>query len=199
MGLLVPKEPIRALIAALSGVAASRVYWEGEAEKHIGPISGKAGKITLNATASETNGTLEPRRAYASSPTPEQTTTWGAHETLTLSIRADSFVGHDAAFDMLNKVRFALQLPSSRATLRAADLAFMDSPLLVPRGNVAVDNRIVSSATLDVRLAHVISSAPTDIAEGVDAYEGWIEKVSSGSPEDPENAPAYGLEFTIDS
>jgi hypothetical protein len=194
VGLLVPKEPIRTLIAALSGVPVSRVYWDGEPEKHIGPISGKAGKITLNVPARAENGTIEPRRTYTGGPTPTQTTEWGKHETMTLSIRADNFIGHGEAFDTLEKVRFRLGLPSSRAALRAADLAFVDAPLLVTRGTMVVDTRVVSSSVMDVRLAQVVSEVP----EGQDGNEGWIEKVSSASgPFDPD-APVYDLEGDFD-
>lgn len=195
MALTLPKEPIRQLIAELSGIPVSRVYWDGEAEKHIGPIAGKAGKITLNAPAIAELGTLEPRRTYEDTPEPKQTTEWGTHETVTLSIRADNFIGHGEAFDTLAKVRFGMKLPSSRAALRAADLAYIDSPMIVTRGNTVVDTRVISASSLDVRLAHLVTSVPTG-ALAEDGEEGWIEKVSSADPADPDDAPAFDLEFT---
>lgn len=179
MALTVPTEEIRALIASLSGVALSRVRWSGEAEKTLGPIGGKAGKITLDVAARATNGTLEPRRTFnATTQTLEEE--WGAHRTLTINVRADNFLGHGEAFDLLEKVRFGLELPAGRAALRAAGLAYVDAPSIVPL-DLVVDNREVSSASLDVRVAQIASQDVT-----VAAGTGWIEKVKSGpAPADP--------------
>jgi hypothetical protein len=189
VALTVPLEPLRTLIASLSEIHVTRVYWQGEPEKHIGPVVGKSGKITLNVPARAINGTLEPRRAYTATPSPSQTVEWGAHRILTISIRADNFSGHGKAFDTLESVRVGLELPDGRASLRAADLAFVDAPLIIPR-DMVVDNRSVSSAIMDVRLAHMLSMSAVS--------EGWIDKVSSKSypPGDPATAPTYELEFT---
>ena len=188
MGLAFPKEEIRALVAALSGVAASRVYWGGEPEHHIGPISGKAGKIVLNVVAIAENGGIEPRR-YDEDGT--QKTEWGHNETVTISARADAFKGHGEAFDVLQNVRFRLKLPSSKKTLRAAGVVFVDAPSIVPLDS-SVDTREGNAASLDFRVARVPSEVPE-----VDGDEGVIEKVISGdAPDPPSDAPAYGLVFT---
>ncbi len=195
MALEIPVEAIRAVVATCSGIAASRVYWAGEPEKHIGPISGKAGKLTLTLSA-VVEGPLEPRREYdGEADPPTQTTEWGETETLTISIRADNFLGHGKAYDTLRKLKRGLRYPSSLAAFRAADLSYLEAPSIQSLSNQVVDNRVISSAAMDVRLSFVASEVP----EGPDGHEGWIEKVSSVDPPDWEEnpvVPVYDLEFT---
>lgn len=174
MALSIPKEEIRSLVATLSGIPASRVYWDGEPERPmLGPVSGKAGKITLNVPARAELGTIEPRYEY-DGVTGEQSEEWGAHETLTISIRADNFLGHGEAFDTLEKVRFRIARPTYRTQLRAADLAYIDSPSIVSL-DYAVDNRAISAASLDVRLAHMRSEAVSDATTSGEESAEWIE------------------------
>ncbi len=208
MALEIPVDAIRELVATLAGVAESRVYWHGEPEKHIGPIAGKAGKITLTMTASVV-GELEPRREYSvdmvvpewdpeteeepdAVAVPKQTTEWGETETITVTIRADNFIGLGKAYDTLRKVRRGFRYPSALAALRDADLSYLESPSIQSLSNQAVDNRIISSAVMDVKLSFLASEVP----EGEDGNQGWIEKVSSKAypPGDPTTAPVYDLE-----
>lgn len=187
-----PIEAIRNLIATLSGVPASRVRWQNEAEKIALPIAGKAGKITLNVvTLGEPNG-LEPRRQFDAG-TQKLTQQWGGIEEITVSVRVDNFLGRGTAYNLLRKVRFALMQwgGSSQAALNAAGLAYLDAPSIVNL-DYEVDNREVSSASLDVRLSQVITS---DLEE-----MPWIEKVTSRSPpftdEQVAALPAVGVRFT---
>ncbi len=198
MALEIPVEAIRSLVAAVTGFPASRVYWQGEAEKHIGPISGKAGKLTLTMT-SAVEGPLEPRRTFdGEADPPTQTTEWGESEILTITIRADNFIGHGKAYDTLRKLKRGLRYPSSSAALLAADLAYLDAPSIQTLSNQAVDNRIISCAAMDVRLSFLASEVP----DGPDGHEGWIEKVSShnpptwGDPPEDTEVEVYDLDLT---
>lgn len=173
MAINVPREDIRTLVATLSGIPVSRVYWAGEAEKMAGPISGKAGKITLNVVARAINGTEEPRRTY-NAGTGKLDVEYGAHRTLTISMRADNFLGHGQAFDTIEAVRFRMARAASRSALLAADLAFVDAPSVVSL-DYKVDTREVSAASLDVRFAQVVNETDTAGAED------WIEKVSTAA------------------
>lgn len=191
MGHEVPREPLRALVASLSGVPASRVYWDGEPEKHLGPIAGKAGKIVLNVTARAANGEPEERREW-NPDTLEYELEYGAQRTLTISVRAHNFLGFGEAYDLLEKVRMGLARKTSRATLRAVDLAYVDTPSIVQLPNSTVDTRVYSAASLDFRVSQLVTDAPDPT--GVTGT--WIEKVNKDNPPDPASAPVYDLEFT---
>jgi hypothetical protein len=187
----IPREAIRTLVAQLTGVHVSCVNWQGEPEKALGPIGGKAGKITLNVTARRINGTEEARRTY-DEDTQTSRVRYGAHRFLTISIRADNFLGHGEAFDTLERLRLRLYRPASRKALRDVKCSFMDCPSIQALDRV-VDNRAVSAASMDLRLQQVVVDAGDD---GLGMVEPWIEKVSSEEDPDPPTAPVYGLEFT---
>jgi hypothetical protein len=173
----IPTDEIADLIATLSGVARSRVYWDGEKEHAaIGPVSGKAGKIVLNVTARAINGREEVRQSYevANATQPAGLVeSWGAHRTLTISMRADNFLGHGEAFDLLEKVRVRLVRYSSREALRDVGLAFVEASS-VQTISYNVDNRAVSSARMDMRVAQVLVDRDVD-ASGNAVANSWIE------------------------
>ncbi len=169
MAIDLPKEAIRQLIASLSGVPESRVRWRGEAEKATLSIDGKAGKITLNVVAMTEGNGLEARRVY-DVDTDTLTEQWGTTEELTVSVRADNFIGYGAAYDLLRKVRFAFPLPATAETLHAAGLAYIEAPSIVNL-DYSVDNRAVSAASLDLRFANLVTNEPTAVT--------FIAKVTS--------------------
>lgn len=169
MASAVPKEALRSLIASLTGVPASRIYWAGEPEKPYLPIGGKSQKLTLNVVARATNGRLEVKRTY-DPDTNTQTEEWGAHRVLTISVRADNFVNAGEGFDTLEELRLKLELPSSRATLRAADLSYVDTQAIQTL-DLVIDEREISSAILDVRFMHLVQVDPV--------VAPFIEKVTA--------------------
>ncbi len=170
MSVEVPKEAIRAIVATLTGVPASRVNWDGEPERSVGlwGVSGQAGKITLNVVSRQFIGSEEMRI------NDDDEEVIGATRILTISCRADNFLGLGEAFDLLEKMRIGFYRRSIRKTFRDAGLAFIDAPLITPL-DMNVDNRAISSAIIDVRLAHIATDAPPQ--EGLDKTE-FIEKVS---------------------
>ncbi len=169
-----PKEVIRTLVASLSGIPASRVRWQGEAERVALPIGGKSGKITLNVVALTEGDAMESRRAYDAA-TKTLTQQWGATEEITISVRADNFLGAGEAYNLLRKVRFALMQwgGTTQATLNTAGLAYIEAPSIT-KLDYEVDNREISSASLDIRLANLITSELQELP--------WIEKLTSKSP-----------------
>lgn len=178
-----PKEPLRTLIASLTGIPISRVYWRGEPEKMTGPIGGKAGKITLQLTALAEGDGYEVRRALSGSDLTER---GGLTDIATISIRADNFLRYGEAFDLLRKLRLQLQQRDVKATLRASEMAYVDAPS-VTRLDYVEDNREVSAANLDMRVAHVATLEPTPI--------DWIERVTSKDAEDA-TSDTVDLDFT---
>ncbi len=187
-----PKEVIRNLIASLSGISASRVRWQGEAEKASLPIGGKAGKITLNVVALPEGDAMEARRAYDAG-TKKLTQQWGAIEEVTISVRADNFLGAGEAYNLLRSVRFKFMQwgGTTQATLNAAGMAYIEA-LAITKLDYEVDTREVSAASLDIRLAQLITSEIEEIP--------WIEKVTSQSPsftdEQAAALPVVGVKFT---
>lgn len=191
MSIDVPREAVRTLIATLSGVTSKRVYWAGEAERSIGPVGGKAQKVTIAVISRAEDGMLEPRRDF-NEGTQTMTEEWGAHRVITISIRAENFLRAGEAYDTLEKVRFGLAMPDGRAALRAVDLAYIDAPMIQDLDGV-VDNREYSAAVLDVRCAHAASTDPREVP--------WIEKLTSKpgpfTTEEADELPVADLDFTI--
>ena len=176
MAVEVPRDELRTLISTLSGVPESRVYWDGEPERTVGlwGASGKAGKITLDVVARASLGGEEMRI------NDDEEEILGGTRVLTISCRADNFLGMGEAFDTLEYVRLRLLRRSSRAALRDAGLAYVDAPSITTI-DYSVDNRAISSAVLDIRLSQVVTDAPPQ--EGPDATE-FIEKVTTKSTGD---------------
>jgi hypothetical protein len=168
---------VRSLVASISGVPVSRVYWDGEPEHAVGPISGAARKINLSILARSANGTLEPRYAYDGG-TSTLNETHGTHRQVTVTIKPEIIAATDDVGDLLEDLRVGLELPTNRATLRAADLAFVGATLINEAG------------VLDVELSQVISKSPT-----VPAGTGWIEKVTT-TDGDPAPTEVVDLTFT---
>jgi hypothetical protein len=174
----VPKDEIKALIVTLSGLVASRVVWDGEVEKMVGPVSGRAGRIVLNVTARATNGREEVRRSLedAVGDQPEGVVdSWGANRILTISMRADNFLGLGEAFDTLERLRMRLVREASRLALREVGLAFVEATNVIPI-NYNVDNRPISSASVDLRVAQTIVDRDED-DNGDAVANSWIENV----------------------
>ncbi len=170
MGVEVPVDAIRAIVSTLTGVPESRVYWDGEPERSVGlwGASGKAGKITLNVVSRALVGTEEMRIDD------NEEEIIGGTRILTISCRADNYLGMGEAFDLLERMRMGFLRRSVRKSLRDAGLAFLDAPLITNL-DFSVDNRSISAANLDIRLSHIATDAPPQT--GLDATH-FIEKVS---------------------
>ncbi len=188
----VPKEALRTIVSALTGVPESRVCWDGEPERAVGlwGAAGKAGKITLNVVSRALVGTEEMRIDD------NEEEIIGGTRVLTISCRADNYLGMGEAFDLLEKMRMGFLRRSARKALRDVGLAYLDAPLITNL-DFSIDNRSISSANLDIRLTHVATDAPPQV--GLDKTE-FIEKVSRKSAEDIDDVaeePVVYLPFRV--
>jgi hypothetical protein len=160
--------------------------WDGEEEPAVvfgGPNveDVQAGKITLNPVARETLGTEEIRRDV------DMTETFGGQRIVTISCRADNFLNLGEAYDLLERIRIRLVRRSSRKALREVGLAFVDATSITSLDYV-VDQRSVSAANLDIRIAQVtMDVVVTD--EALDQGEA-IEKVTSKTSAEVPDVPA---------
>lgn len=193
-----PTDDVRWLVSNLTGVPEALVLWDGEGEPAVMfGAPGTAGKITLNVISRETLGVEEVDHQYDEA-TRELTEEFAGQRVLTISCRADAFQGLGAADDVLERLRIRLMRRSSRKALRAVGLAFVDATSITSL-NYEVDQRAVSSANLDIRLAQAISDAvDNETADPLDKGE-TVEKVTSKSADevpDVETAPVVDLQFT---
>jgi hypothetical protein len=188
----VPIEALRTIVATLSDIPATRIYWDGEPERAVGLFgaAGKAGKITLQVISRALNGGEEMRIDD------DELEVVGVNRILTCSMRADNFLGLGEAFDLLEKIRMGLFRRSVRKALRDVGLSFVDAPLITTL-DYNVDNRAISSASLDIRFSQTATDAPPQT--GLDTTE-FIEKVTRKAFVDiPDVAlePDVYLPFTV--
>lgn len=172
----VPLEEIRSIFATLSGVPTSHIYWEGEPERSVGlwGNAGQAGKLTLDVVSRVLLGGWEVRLDDS------DLEIVGGTRILTISCRADAFIGLGKAFDLLEQIRIGFYRRSTRKSLRDAGLVFSDAPSIT-KLDYSVDNRAISSASLDIQFSQVPTDAPPQV--GIDQTI-FIEKVSRKEPED---------------
>lgn len=184
-----PIEAIRTLIATCSELPSTHVVWDGEEEPAVMfGTTVKAGKITLNPIAREIVGPEEILRTYDEG-TGELVETYTGQRIVTISCRADNFLGLGEAYDLLERVRIRLMFRSSRKALRDAGLSYVDAPSISVL-DYQVDQRAISSANLDVRLQQSIFEViDNETADPLDRGE-TIEKVTSKSAEEVPNVPA---------
>lgn len=190
MSVEVPQDEIRSVISKLSGVPESRINWDGEPERAVGlwGAAGQAGKITLSVVARLINGADEMRVV-------DDVEIVTSNRILTIGCRADNFLKMGDAFDTLEKIRIGLFRRSARKTLRDAGLAFVDAQTITTL-DYDVDNRVISSATLDLRLSQTVTDAPPQ--DGSLDQTVFIEKASRKAPEDipdPTAEPVVYLPF----
>lgn len=158
MSTAVPKEELRTIFAALSGLPATRVIWSGEAVPPATPTEdGKEGRLVLNVAATRTVGWDEEHREY---PTPDTTEiTYRGSRVRTISVRAEQFAGEEG-FDVIEEVRLGVGQDDTRASFNAAGLAFAgtsDSHTL----DANAGNRALSFAQLDVLFNQSVSKVVT--------------------------------------
>ena len=191
MGYTLPTEALRTLVATLTGVPTARVYWQGEPERAVGLFgaAGESGKITLTATARATNGTEEMRLDDDGHEFVR------ADRIMTITARADNFLRMGLAVDTLEGLRLGLFRRSSRKALRDAGLVYVDATTIIDL-EYEVDNRQIRAATLDIRIAQVVTDAPPQV--GLDetiTIEKVSRKAQADVPNPPTDEPVVNLPF----
>lgn len=171
-----PTDELRALFARLCDLPADVVYFDGEAEKHLGP-RGKAnrGKLVLNVAARAAVGTDDFSQQFEAPATLRRR--HDVYRVITITARLTIIQGPDEAIDVLERVRMGLRRPRALAELSAVDMALVDSPSIVNLDGYTND-RAISVAALDVRFAQAVSEDVTEEFQADPESEGtdtWIE------------------------
>lgn len=191
-----PVAALKTVLANASGLPTSRIWWNVEEQAAFGPFEDaagiKAGALTCTPISREIVGVEEIRSTYDAVTGTFSELYVGARR-VTISIRADNFLGLGEAYDLLERLRVRLFLRSARRDLRAADLVFIDADSIVNL-DYQVDNRHVSSANLDLRFRQVVGIS--SVTDPLDVGQ-IITKVTYKAP--PLNAavePEVNLVFT---
>jgi hypothetical protein len=170
----VPKEELRALFAAMTGLPPDVVIWDGEPVPPV-VFEQDARLVTLNVVSRRAIGRDETTRSYPDAGTVRFT--YKGQRLLVLSVRAENF-GNEEGFDLLEDVRTQLEQGDIGEMLNASNLALNEAGEVRNLDGV-VDNRSISVAQLDVRLNQTV----TRVVDKADPA-GWIESIEmTGDPE----------------
>lgn len=172
MATTLPKEPLRALFATLSGLSSDRVIWDGEPKGFAGPgEDGKTGFLILDLIATRKLGTDCEDHDYSN---PALTTiTYSGQRLRTVTVRAEDYRDYDEGFDLLEDVRVGLGQDDNLLTLSDAGLSLARADD-VRTLTISVAGRRLSFATLDVLFNQAISKVVTKTIDQ-DTYINEVE------------------------
>ncbi len=167
MSTALPKEPLRAIFADLSGLPASRVLWSGEPKGFAGVTdAGKSGHLILKLTATRRIGVDEELHEYEVEALPDvfvTRVTLSGFRVRTITVKAENYDGEEG-FDLLEEMRLALGSDDVCALLNAAGLSLNGD-----EGVVGIDasagERTVKFAALDVLFNQSVSKVTDRDAE----------------------------------
>lgn len=170
MSTVVPKEPLRTLFAAMTGLPVAVIIWDGEPK---GPVvqAQDARRLVLAVVARRAVGKDETTREYPDASTIRFT--YKGQRVISLSVRAENY-GTEEGFDLLESVRTQLDQGDTGETLNASDLSYNGSGD-VRNLDVTAHNRRISVAQLDVFLNQTVTRVVDKVVS--DANPSYIESV----------------------
>jgi hypothetical protein len=170
----VPKEELRTLFAAMTGLPVEMIIWDGEPVPPV-VFEQDARRVTLNVLARRPVGKDETTRSYPDASTVRFT--YKGQRLLSLSVRAENY-GNEEGFDLLESVRTQLEQPDTGAILNASDMSVNTTGEVRNLDGVA-HNRVISVAQLDV----LFNQTVTRVVDKADSA-GYIETVEmTGDPD----------------
>lgn len=174
---VVDKAALLAIIAPLTGLSSpTSVLWANDPQPMISDID--QAKVTIKLTSIGANGIDEARYTFTdnselSPPAPSlfETSEVGQRDVV-LSLRAEVFEAGAEAVEILDAVRTGLRKQSTADALNGILLAVqtMEPTVDLP---TTYDNRVVSVASMDVKLAGLAQSSETEVGFG------WIDTVNT--------------------
>lgn len=186
MATLLPKEPLRAIFVALSGLPSSRVIWDGEPKGWAGrTTNGKSGHLVLDLITTRKIGVDEETREYNvthaedAEPKPLYTRiTHSGHRVRTVAVRAENYDAEEG-YDLLEQIRLGLGQDDTCQAFFDNDLALNDIEDIVNIGGAA-GNRAVSFASMDVLFNQCISRTYDVLPSSGDTYIDTVEIEGTG-------------------
>ena len=162
---------LRAWVAARSGISVDDVVWAGEPEGLIGRPA-----AWLKIRQSSGAGSDEMRFERDDEGQPRVRITGNRSLTLSIRVRSRDASPNARPYALLERVRDALQLPSSQQAFAALGVGVVGALALVDLGEVR-DHREETEAVLDLQL-----TAAADFTAGADDGEviDTIERVGIG-------------------
>jgi hypothetical protein len=179
----VPKEPLRALLASISGLPSAFIIWEGEPK---GPVdqSQLARRMILGVVARRRVGEDEEKRAYVPDPAnlPDGLLlqlTFSGNRALTISVRVENYA-QEEGFDYLENIRTMLGADDVRATLNVSSLS-LASVADIRQFDSTAGNRKISVAQMDVLLNQRVEKVVTKVGDTyIDTLSGDLD--ADGAP-----------------
>ncbi len=161
MATTIPKEGLRAIVAALTSLPAAYVIWDGEPK---GPVEHgqDAKRIILNVVSRRAVGEDEEKREYPDPPGTVKTTYTG-QRIVTISVRAENF-GAEEGFDLLERLRVLLAADVNRAALNLLSLSLARTADVRNLDGVA-GNRKISIAQMDIVLNQRVETIVTALGD----------------------------------
>jgi hypothetical protein len=148
---------LRTWFAAVSGIALEDVLWQGEPEGWRGrPCA------FLTVLAHGSAGGTDEVRLHSQGPSTDALVQIVGNRVLTLSCKVQSREQSPTgrAFVRLERVRDALQLPSSQALFASIGIGLIEPAMLVELGRV-FDRRQESEAVLDLKFTSAVARTST--------------------------------------
>ena len=167
-----PKATLLQILAVASGV---QVSWKTGKRAHLGQRAAtERAWITVSASQYQDMGWDEPRKVLNPITGNEDLIVVGQRQ-FTLGLRASSLDATLEATDLLERVRFGFYRNAVRQ-LMIPTIALIGCKPIVELPDTVADNRIVLTATMDMRMQCVVSADPRDSGEG-----SYIESVNGGT------------------
>lgn len=158
MPLLVPvvnKPGFLALIDSLTGLQPGATVWVNDPRPMIGDVN--FAQVTLEMFSSTALGIDEHRRESSTDPVsgaPTMTSDDLGNRDIMITVKAYTYVYEAEATEILESIRAGLRLETSVAAMDVINLALVWAGTITRIPTVA-DNRALSSAALDIKIAGV--------------------------------------------
>ena len=148
MAVEVPREALRTIFVALSGLPASRVIWDGEPKQFPGKMAnGKSGMLVLDHIATAHVGVDEETKDYDTPSAGQTTVTYSGYRVRTIQVKAENYEGYGV--DFLETLRMRIQGDDYADQLNAAGLSINDIGNVNDIGGSS-GNRATAFATVDL-------------------------------------------------
>ncbi len=144
----VPREALRAIFVALSGLPASRVIWDGEPKQFPGRMAnGKSGMLVLDHIATAHLGVDQETEDFDVPTAGSTTVTYSGYRVRSIQVKAENYEGYGV--DFLEILRMRIQGDDYLDALTAAGLSINDIGNVNDIGG-SEGNRRVAFATVDL-------------------------------------------------
>ena len=162
-----PRFPKALLLQVLELAAGVPCVWTTAKRPMLGPLDAtkEVAWVLVSVPSRNNEGTDELRRVYQPAPLDANAALQGGQRSCTVSLRAVSMDETLEAMDLLARIQFQLRTAKC-AALYVGVLALQEFHPILNLGDETVEDRVVWTATMDVRLGYVDQSDPVDPQEG---------------------------------